>query len=190
MAALGLIFINGNLTVERVGSEGIGNFSAIVAGVALLVTGATTVLQERCGVTKPVLMVAGAVFIFAECWVLLRFHSSSNFWFLVVVYVLHGIGRSVYESVNKGLCADYFGPSATAEVAFASIVLWDGASTFAACVAFPYLLTIDPQGEILVKICMGSVIAGLLCCVLAEVVHRRLHEGERRPLLYSKGGFL
>lgn len=185
VAALGLIFINGNLTVEKVGPAGIGNLSAISAGVALMVTGATTVLQERCGVTKPSLMVIGALFIFAECATLLYFIHSNRSWdLLIAVYALHGVGRSVYEGVNKGLCADYFGP--TAEVAFASVVLWDGVSTFVACLIFPYLLLNNSDGGILIKICMGSVVAGLLCSVMAEGVHRRLRSNdEREPLLYS-----
>jgi len=103
--------------------------------------------------------------------------------------VPYGVGRSVYESVNKGLCADYFGPTATTDIAFASIVLWDGLSTFVACATFPILLVSDPDGAIVIKLCMGFVLAGLLCSVLAELVHRRLRAAEREPLLYHHVSF-
>jgi MFS family permease len=172
-------FYVATMVANSLGAAQIGNLSALLSGVATLMSVPVGRLGSYLG--KPVLMLFGLSCSLCECGVLFTLGDKVGTWFwLITVYVLHGVARAVAEGTQKGLLVDYFAPNQTAEGAFANWVLWDGLSQAIGLFTFPML-----SGRVMVLICAGALIFAAFCFGCAEFVHRKSNQTDEEcePLI-------
>ena len=83
--------------------------------------------------------------------------STGVAWLLyVLLSICHGVGRAVYESVNKALVADVF--QERTQAAFSNAILQNGYASTVGFVIFPYM----PIGAI-IAVCSVAPIVSLPC---------------------------
>lgn len=121
-------YVNGAFAAPELGKGSIGFLGALTAIVAALLSRGYGAL----GGGKGVAVAAGALSFFCIplCTSILGCCSGWGFG-LVLLYVLQGSGRAVYESTNRALFADFF-PGSKAEGAFANCML-QSSLAFAIC---------------------------------------------------------
>lgn len=108
---------------------------------------------------------------------------------LIFVYMLHGVGRGIFESTNKAVIADFFGDHAPA--AFANVIWSSGGASALGFFMFPLLsgdatckgtkFEIAQSGSLSnlcdfkaqVGICIGMALLGILCYFLALKLHKK-----------------
>jgi hypothetical protein len=167
MSALLIVFINGSVAKDDVGTDAIGYLTAILAGVAALLSPVFATLGATKGVGKTPVMLLGAGAWLLEA-TLLRAISPGAFmaagWAgLVPLYVLHGVGRVVYETTNKAMVADLFGETGDTEAAFANVIVFTGSSSAVALFLFPSL-----GHDQLASVCIGTLAFAALCLVALQ----------------------
>jgi len=126
-------YMNGyvNSAFVHGGAGGIGTLLAITSFVAATASTFFGRLAQKVG--KGVVIALGA-FAFASIplSILLVPPSAANdYWgsWLVMLYVLQGLGRAVYESTNKGVFADFF-PGKQSAGAFANCMMQNAFAFF------------------------------------------------------------
>ena len=88
-------------------------------------------------------------------------------WLLAVaIYGLQGVGRGIFESVNKSLTIDWFPGRAPA--AFANIIFQNSASTALGYILFPY---IPIQASI--GMCLCVAVLSIACVYVGDGRKRR-----------------
>lgn len=124
-------YINGAFAAPELGKGSIGFLGALTAVVAALLSGSYG--SMGASTSGKGIAVAGGAFSFLCIPLCILFLGccSSWGWSIVVLYVLQGSGRAVYESTNRALFADFF-PGSKAEGAFANCMLQSSAA-FATC---------------------------------------------------------
>ena len=167
MSALLIVFINGSVAKDDVGTDAIGYLTAILPGVAALLSPVFATLGATKGVGKTPVMLLGAGAWLLEA-TLLRAISPGAFmaagWAgLVPLYVLHGVGRVVYETTNKAMVADLFGETGDTEAAFANVIVFTGSSSAVALFLFPSL-----GHDQLASVCIGTLAFAALCLVALQ----------------------
>jgi len=163
-------YINSTWLDEALGADGsdfIGFLGAIVCLIATISSVLYGMMSKALGSKVP------AVFVGSGCFlgiVALSFVQAPNGkgpagwgWGIVVFYVLHGLGRGVYESTNKGIFADFF-PGQNAMGAFANCMMQN---TAASSVGFLLGATSRFRAEALVL--LGCSILTVPCLLLANM---------------------
>ena len=167
MSALLIVFINGSVAKDDVGTDAIGYLTAVLAGVAALLSPVFATLGATRGVGKTPVMLLGAGAWLLEA-TLLRAISpgalmAAGWAGLVPLYVLHGVGRVVYETTNKAMVADLFGETGDTEAAFANVIVFTGSSSAVALFLFPSL-----GHDQLASVCIGTLAFAALCLVALQ----------------------
>jgi MFS family permease len=114
----------------------IGYFAAMVSATAAITSTASAAFIKSSGMKWPVMLVGSACFaMLAFLFTVSSDESLSSTGTLVLLYVLQGMGRGVFESCNQGVISDFFPNDAPA--AFANVVWSSGGAT-----AFGYLFLV------------------------------------------------
>lgn len=102
----------------------VGVLTAIVAAVAAVSSGVLGLVGKK--IKLPLMVLGGAVWM-VEAFIFMMPNERLGVWgYCILLYTLHGIGRSVWESTNKSVFADFFGSNAPA--AFANVIFSNGLS--------------------------------------------------------------
>jgi len=131
-------YANGTIVKDSVGKIMIGYLTSTTAGVAALSSLIFPRLVNVLG--KGPILVLGQLCFFTEAII---FWSISNaklghYTILFILYAIHGIGRSTYESTMRATFADIWKNDQQA-YAFANIVVANGGSTAVAFLVFPHI---------------------------------------------------
>lgn len=166
---------------NTVGAAQLGNLAALLSGVATLASFPVGSLGTLLG--KRTLMLFGLICSLSECGVLFFMGEQGTWFWLIVVYVIHGVARAVAEGTQKGLLVDYFAPNQTSEGAFANWVLWDGLSQAIGLFTFPML-----SSNAMILICAIALIFAGICFGWAEFIHLKLNQTdeESQPLISER----
>jgi len=123
-------YVNANFASKELGEDVITFLAAITAFSAVLLAPVYGCMSRVAG--KGPTITAGAIcFLLIPCCILVLGCCSGWGWFLIVLYLLQGSGRAVYESTNRAIFSDFFTGPAT-EGAFANCMLQSSLS-FALC---------------------------------------------------------
>lgn len=166
-ATLMNLYVNGIIAEIAVGGDNIGYLSSVTPCTAALLGFPYSFLSNRIG--KGPLMMFGAI-NFVTLAVILGSLPASTLqgwgWGIVVMYIIGGSGRAVFESTNKATFADFF-PN-NAEGAFANVIVQSGVSSAFASFIFPHL------SQVTMSIITGITgIIALYCLGLAFRLHKR-----------------
>eukprot|EP00298_Acanthocystis_sp_HF-20_P010486 c18881_g1_i1.p1 GENE.c18881_g1_i1~~c18881_g1_i1.p1 ORF type:complete len:458 (+),score=177.54 c18881_g1_i1:84-1376(+) len=128
-------YSNANIVKAFLGSSNVGYLSGIVAAFAGIVSTVSSKLSKKIG-KMPILVTGGIVFT-AECAIFLAFSDKTlgTWGWCVVLYLLHGAGRGIFESTNKAVIADFFPTKAPA--AFANVIVSSGGASSIGFFLFP-----------------------------------------------------
>lgn len=173
-------YVNGTLTASNsaLGAESIGALMAISSVVAASLSLLFGPLAARVGKGPIVAFgaiafaaVPSAVFAGQPC-------AENDYWGtgLILLYVLQGIGRAVYESTNKAVFADNFSASQSAGV-FANVMMMNGISFFIASVLQSVLDSIEVLESVIVVSAALTPVGYLLATWL------RARRAARGPLM-------
>jgi len=181
MAAL-LNFRVNLLAGEALGSEYIGILSSVISASATLASPLLSLASNRAG-RAPVLVLGGLAFL-VEVAILGGISGTETLGRWILVYVLHGTGRAVWENPVRALTADFF-PS-DREGAFALAVAENGAATAVGYFTFPSL-ELDPTRVV----CAISLVLWIVGYAVAQRAHdldaRRLHQLRERLMEQEPG---
>lgn len=130
-------YINGHWQEEALGSgDLIGFLGAIICLIATISSKFYGWLSSKLNSKMPIVLFGSLCFILIG---VLSFISAPNGkgpggwgWGILIFYILHGLGRGVYESTNKGVFADTF-PGERGMAAFANAMMQN---TFSSTVGF------------------------------------------------------
>mmetsp|Transcript_58422 Transcript_58422/g.123927 ORF Transcript_58422/g.123927 Transcript_58422/m.123927 type:complete len:451 (+) Transcript_58422:110-1462(+) len=139
-------YVNKTYTGAQLGNSavtGLAALTALSAGVLSQVFGAISTKSGK----GPIVILGSLSFLgIPFCFFALKCCENWNWW-LIVLYLLQGSGRAVYESTNKGIFADLFKTNAPG--AFANQIL-QVTGAFAAC----FFLSSILKGETLAWIAL------------------------------------
>lgn len=179
-------YINGSISAQSptFGRESIGTLMAMTSLVAAVFSLVFAWLGALVG--KGVVIFAGALSFAAIPLLVLVGHpdETNDYWGIGIIglYVLQGLGRSVYESTNKAVFADFF-PGQKSAGAFANCFMQNGLAFFLSFILQSILPSIQPVGYIVLTLaCLtapGFVVAALLT--------RRNRDIGRAPLTPKHG---
>jgi len=131
-------YLNGIIITETLGKEWIGYLGCAMVGTAA----AFSLLFTRVGPTwgNASFIIIGQICFALESFAPL-FVPNSFFTLvpLIILFVLHGMGRFVYETVLKAVMASYFTDENLQPFAFANIVIANGLSASICFFTFPLL---------------------------------------------------
>merc|ERR1711990_917883 len=135
-------FLNGHISPKVAGGGfKIGYLAALVSATAALTSFFGGEFIKRAGLKWPVMLVGSACFsMLGFLFISSSDESLSGTGTLVLLYMLQGIGRGVFESCTQGIISDYFPNDAPA--AFANVVWSNGGAT-----AFGYLWVVKQPRE-------------------------------------------
>lgn len=119
-------YVNATYTKEQLGNQYVGFFASVTAVTAAVLSLVFGAAAKRIGAKGPFLLLGSVCFFAIPALVLSVSVDGWGAW-LSVFYLLQGCGRAVYESINKGVFADYF-PGELSEGAFANSMMQSGLS--------------------------------------------------------------
>eukprot|EP00937_MAST-01D_sp_MAST-1D-sp2_P002683 g2683.t1 len=161
MSSLLLFYVNGTLAKAAVGASNIGFLTAVLASSAALCSPLFGGLVRRAWLSKHAALVVGLVAFLTEALLLLSLPQaeleSAGWRDLCFVYVLHGVGRGVFESTNKALFADLFTRGTDVEAAFANVIVFSGGASAIAFFVFPRISPSAMAGVCVVFILLGAL---------------------------------
>jgi len=159
-------YVNGYWASAELGPEMVGFLSAITAATAAALARLYGPLASVVGKDFVIAIGAGCFLCIPLCQFLL--HCCAGWrWWLIVLYLLQGSGRAVYESTNRAMFSDFFtGPDA--EGAFANCML-QASLSFAVCFFLQTTLT----GCSLAGIVFTLAAVTPLSYMAARALHRR-----------------
>lgn len=148
------------------GSSAIGVLTAVLSGVATLISLPLSYLSPRIGRT-PIILLGAVVFLF-EVVVLygLTVEEVGHWPVLVCLFSAHGVGRAVWEGPNRALIADYFPDDR--EGAFANIIMQNGVASTVGYFLFPHL-----SAKPMLVICGVNLLLWIVGFVAAQRWHSR-----------------
>jgi len=131
-------YVNANYAKMELGEELVTFLAAITALSAALLAPVYGAVSRVAG--KGPTITAGAIcFSLIPCCILVLGCCNGWGWFLILLYLLQGSGRSVYESTNRAMFSDFFTGPAT-DGAFGNCMLQSSLS-FAICFFLQTALT-------------------------------------------------
>lgn len=163
-------YVNLTYTKSQLGTEWVGYYASTTALTGALVSYIFGALAQRLGTKCPFIFIGSLCFLAIPALVLFVGLDGWGYW-LVVPYLLQGCGRGVFESINKGVFADFF-PGDRAEGAFANVMMQTTLS-FAVCFFFSSVLERSTLATIIL------VLAGLATPGYLAVRTLRLRQARR-----------
>jgi len=148
-------YVNGTYAAQELGSSSVAFLGAVTALVAAVLAKVYGPLGERLGKGPVIALGAACFFCIPLCSLALGCCADWGWW-LIVLYLLQGSGRAVYESTNRAVFSDFF-PGPKTESAFANCML-QSSLAFAVCFFLQTSLT-GPELERIVLVL--SVLAPL-----------------------------
>eukprot|EP00929_Paragymnodinium_shiwhaense_P020386 TRINITY_DN13610_c0_g1_i1.p1 TRINITY_DN13610_c0_g1~~TRINITY_DN13610_c0_g1_i1.p1 ORF type:complete len:437 (-),score=85.53 TRINITY_DN13610_c0_g1_i1:532-1842(-) len=179
-------YVNANFTSKELGADVVTAFAAVTALTAAAFAGVFGWLGSRIG-KGPVLVIGHLcfmaipiiLFVGVSCLGKEGCRSGWGDW-LIVLYLLQGIGRAVYESTNRAAFSDFFTGAAT-EGAFANCMLQSSLS-FAASFFMQVALK---RGTALEWIVIGLAAAIFITFPLAVTLKKAAQKRDRALLASS-----
>jgi len=170
-------YVNANFASKELGESVVTFLAAITAFSAAMLAPVYGLVSGKAG--KGPTITAGAIcFSLIPCCILVFGCCQDWGWFLIVLYLLQGSGRAVYESTNRAMFSDFFTGPAT-EGAFANCMLQSSLS-FALC----FFLQTALSGKTLAFIVLGLAVLTPFSYFLAlRVVERRKRKQESNGLI-------
>eukprot|EP01038_Epipyxis_sp_PR26KG_P004711 gene4711-6614_t len=121
-------YVNGVIVKNYIGDGYIGALSGLSTLVAVLASWPFAYISNNFIHGKWFIMVTGGIcFIFTGLPVLCIPDNIFGTWLVLIPYfIIHGIGRSVWENINKSIIVDYFTNDKQKSDAFAAIYFSSG----------------------------------------------------------------
>lgn len=131
-------YVNGTIVKESIGKNYIGYLGSVVAGTAAICSLGFGAVQKQYG--KGVLLILGQVCFFSEAAFCLMFSNAQlgDYLPLFLLYAVHGVGRSTFESTMRATFADIWTDDLT-PYAFANIIIANGGMTSICFFVFPHI---------------------------------------------------
>mmetsp|Transcript_13915 Transcript_13915/g.33174 ORF Transcript_13915/g.33174 Transcript_13915/m.33174 type:complete len:423 (-) Transcript_13915:90-1358(-) len=123
-------YVNSNIARRELGPAWVGALAAITAATAALLSGPLGLLSKRVG-KGPLIALGASCFLCVPLCLFTLGCCEGWGWWLIILYLLQGTGRAVYESTNRAIFSDFFAGE-EAEGAFANCMLQTSLS-FAIC---------------------------------------------------------
>jgi hypothetical protein len=163
-------FLNGYISpqVLKLNLPGyyIGYFAAMVSATAALTSTVSAFFIKKTGSKWPVMLAGSACFAMLAFLFTVEDNASlSATGTLVLLYMLQGMGRGVFESCNQGVISDFFPNDAPA--AFANVVWSSGGST-----AFGYLFLVKQSRDVQAWTGFLLSVMGFVGYFAASGIHR------------------
>lgn len=124
-------FVNGTFATRELGRSSVAFLGAVTALVAALLARAYGPLSSGKGGKGLTICIGAACFFAIPVLTALPGSCTGWGWALLVLYILQGSGRAVYESTNRAVFSDFF-PGDQKEGAFANCIL-QASFAFAVC---------------------------------------------------------
>jgi len=165
MAAFVTYYVNGFVVTPYLGVSANGLLGLVIAGTATGAALPLSAVSAKFG--KQVVISLGALVYLIELVVYLSYTAEQmgSWGRLVPMYILHGLGRAVWEGTNKAVIADYF-PGEKSAGAFANVVLQSGLSSAIGFFAFPHAT----QDQMVIT-CLVFVILGIVTYWISYFMH-------------------
>jgi len=115
-------YVNANYTSKQLGSFAVAMLAAFTALTAAVMSKLFGPLSARIG-KGPLVFLGSFCFLCIPLSIFLVGCCAGWGWWLVVLYLLQGMGRAIFESTNKGVFADFFPRPEDSVGAFANVML-------------------------------------------------------------------
>lgn len=172
--------------VKKNPSLGCGSLGTMLALTCLVAAASSSLLgslSQRVG-KGPVVSLGAAMFAAIPLSVLLHPPDEKNgYWgsWLMLLFVMQGVGRAVYESTNKAVFADFF-PGESSAGAFANCMMQNSFAFFASF-AFQFVLA---DKSVLAWIVLALALLTMPGFMVASVYRRIELSPPNEPLLLPK----
>jgi len=171
-------YANSTFVVPELGVDLVSSMAAVTAFVAAVLSPVWGAISKSLG--KGPTIIAGAICFFSiSCCVLVLGCCSGWGWGLILLYILQGSGRAVYESTNRALFADFFPPPET-EGAFANCMFQSSCSF-----ALGFFLQTVSTGQSLAAIVMCMSVLMPVDYRLALALQQRRRRKREQALLQA-----
>jgi len=171
-------YVNAHFTAKQVGPWAVPMFAACTTLVAAILARVFGIVGARIGKGFVLFIGAASFLCIPSSFFALNRCGGWKGW-LVVLYILQGAGRAVYESTSKGIFADFF-PDASAS-AFANCML-QTAGAFAMCFFLSNSLTGPVLARIAMVLSLLTPLGFLGATALRHVEEKRRRMQEALPL--------
>jgi hypothetical protein len=159
-----LFYVNRMIITKYLGDGYIGVFTSVAIISAAILTWPQAVIGYRYKYGKQFIMILGILFFFINSSTVFIFPDSliGNWPALSAYYVIRGAGRSVWETTNKAVIADYFVTPIHRQCAFAAVYFTSGLAG-----AFGYLAYLSMNKSSISGLnTVVSIIAMICYCIL------------------------
>eukprot|EP00933_Yihiella_yeosuensis_P042565 TRINITY_DN37191_c0_g1_i1.p1 TRINITY_DN37191_c0_g1~~TRINITY_DN37191_c0_g1_i1.p1 ORF type:complete len:452 (+),score=38.70 TRINITY_DN37191_c0_g1_i1:24-1358(+) len=164
--------VNARFASKELGPQLVAFLAALTAATAAVMSQILRPLASRYG--KGVVICAGAMCFFFIPLCILQLECCSGWgWRLILLYILQGTGRAVYESTNRATFSDFFTGEKT-EGAFANCMLQSSLS-FASSFFLQTVLSTDALAYIVIALALSTPICYAMACFLQT---RRLNRSD------------
>jgi hypothetical protein len=178
LSSFDTLYVNSEIVARYQGVASVGLFGAVVPATAAVVSLPLAMASRTVG--KTAVCVLGGVAFAAEAALFASFTDAElglrteN---LVCIYLLHGVGRGVWEGVFKGLYADYFGGASAKdgqrEAAFGSLIFVSGGAG-----AFGFFAFGSLERSVSVALLAVASLAAIAGVFGAHLVHTRCAQAQ------------
>eukprot|EP00039_Didymoeca_costata_P008417 m.111813 g.111813 ORF g.111813 m.111813 type:complete len:472 (+) comp14072_c0_seq3:244-1659(+) len=153
----------------------VGFAASVIVGAGVLTSLFFGFTTRQLGKNIPMVIGNMAFFALSVSFVIFNEFQLAHWHAVIPLYAVYGVGRGVWESVNKAIYADYFSDKAAA--AFANITMQSGFASSLAFFVFPHLSRQAMSSFVIV-----SSILGTLGFVIASRIHAKEKETSTRPV--------
>lgn len=145
MTGLVNYYVNSAIVVAYIGDGYIGSLMAVAIVSAALLTWPLAVISNYYTYGKWCIMIFGGCAFFFNSVTLLLFSDATmgNWAFLIIYFLIHGASRSIWESTNKSVIAEYFVTDSQRDCAFAAVSFTNGVASSFAFLCYQFMSRFD-----------------------------------------------
>jgi len=138
-------YVNSAIVAAYIGDGYIGSLMAVAIVSAALLTWPLAALANYYTHGKWYIMICGGCAFFFNSVTLLVFSDATmGHWpFLIIYFLIHGASRSIWESTNKAVIAEYFVSDVERDCAFATVSFTNGVASSFAFLCYQFMSRFD-----------------------------------------------
>lgn len=145
MTGLVNYYVNSAIVATYIGDGYIGSLMAVSIVTAAVLTWPFAVLSNYFTYGKWCIMIfGGCAFFFNSVTLLIFSDATMGHWsFLIIYFFIHGASRSIWESTNKSVIAEYFVTDIERDCAFATVSFTNGVASSFAFLCYQFMTRFD-----------------------------------------------
>ena len=161
-------YITGEIVNNYIGDGYIGLLSSLTTLSAIILAAPMAYISNHYNHGKwAIMVIGGCCFVFEGLSVALLSKDQVGSWgFVVVIFLVHGAARGVFENTNKAVISEYFADPPTRSAAYAAVYFTSG---LAAAIGFALYAYITITALIVIYMCMA--IAAIVCYTISYQTH-------------------